>query len=384
MAVEQWTLLDGDDNTAVDHGWKLDSGRLGLLDASVAVTQHQAGLSQGVMTVKLKRGPLVVEVVPTRGMGLWRMACDGVSLGWKSPVHGPVHPALVPLTEPSGLGWLEGFDEFLVRCGLESNGAPDFDEAGRLAFPLHGRIANKPARHVRVETESDELRLVGVVEETRFHFMKCRMTSTLTLRPGERTVHLEDKIENLSASEARTQMLYHVNFGPPLLDAGAQVVLPAKTVVPRDDHAANAIGAWDSFSAPQAGFEEMAYFFELLADDKNQSQTLLKNAHGGLGASLHFSTADLPCFTLWKNTTALEDGCVTGLEPGTNFPNPRSFEGERGRERAIAGGESYTYRLSIECHSSPREVEQAERRIQSLRGGQEPQVFEQPQPGWCA
>ena len=51
-----------------------------------------------------------------------------MELGWKSPVHGPVHPNFVPLNEPSGLGWLDGFDELFVRCGLESNGAPDFDD----------------------------------------------------------------------------------------------------------------------------------------------------------------------------------------------------------------------------------------------------------------
>ena len=70
-------------------------------------------------------------VLPTRGMGIWRVTAAGRSgtadVGWKSPVRGPVHPAFVDLGEPSGLGWLDGFDEFFVRCGLESNGAPDFD-----------------------------------------------------------------------------------------------------------------------------------------------------------------------------------------------------------------------------------------------------------------
>ena len=47
----------------------------------------------------------------------------------------PVHPAFVPIAEPSGVGWLSGFDELMCRCGLESNGAPDFDERGQLAFP---------------------------------------------------------------------------------------------------------------------------------------------------------------------------------------------------------------------------------------------------------
>ena len=60
------------------------------------------------------------------------MSYDGEAIGWKSPIAGPVHPSLVSLGEPSGLGWLDGFDEFIVRCGLESNGAPDFDANHKL------------------------------------------------------------------------------------------------------------------------------------------------------------------------------------------------------------------------------------------------------------
>ena len=63
-------------------------------------------------------------------------------------MRGPVHPKFVPLAEPSGVGWLDGFDELLCRCGLVSNGAPEFDERGQLRYGLHGRIANLPARKV--------------------------------------------------------------------------------------------------------------------------------------------------------------------------------------------------------------------------------------------
>ena len=70
-------------------------------------------------------------MLPDRGLGIWKIMAGGVELGWQSPVHGPVHPRFVPLAEPSGLGWLDGFDELVARCGLVSNGAPDFDAAGQ-------------------------------------------------------------------------------------------------------------------------------------------------------------------------------------------------------------------------------------------------------------
>ena len=105
----------------------------------------EGGLRDSVDLVEIDNGRLRVAVVPTRGMGLWKAWHGDWEIGWQSPVKGPVHPAFVPLWEPSGIGWINGFDELLCRCGLESNGAPEFDDQGRLKYPLHGKIANVPA-----------------------------------------------------------------------------------------------------------------------------------------------------------------------------------------------------------------------------------------------
>ena len=82
-------------------------------------------------------------------MGIRRAVCGDLQLGWQSPVKGPVHPAFVSTRDPRGFGWIAGFDELLVRCGLESNGAPEFTN-GVLRYPLHGEVANLPAHTVAV------------------------------------------------------------------------------------------------------------------------------------------------------------------------------------------------------------------------------------------
>jgi hypothetical protein len=320
-------------------------------------------------------------------MSLWKAWLGGEEIGWKSPVHGPVHPAFVPLLEPGGLGWLDGFDELLVRCGLESNGAPEFDEgSGRLKYPLHGRIGNKPARHVSVavDGETGEIAVTGVVEETRFHFLKLRLTTTITTRVGAPSLTIRDVVENLSASPAEAQMLYHVNFGEPLLDAGARFVAPLKTVVPRNAHSARGLGSWDDYAAPKPGFAEQVYFLEVLGDSQGRTRTLLKNAQGTRGVSLMYNVGQLPCYSVWKNTTASADGIVTGLEPGTNFPNPRSFEGRKGRVMKLAPGASVTLDLRLEMHASAAEVSAAERAVAQLQGTTQPTIYGDPQPEWCS
>jgi len=169
-----------------------------------------------------------------------------------------------------------------------------------------------------------------------------------------------------------------------LLDAGARFVAPIKTLVPRNDHAASGIANWDSYAAAQPGFEEQVYFMELMADEKGETKTLLKNAHSTRGVSMDFNKNQLPCFTVWKNTTAVEDGLVTGIEPGTNFPNPRTYEGEQQRVAKLKPGGNIQFRLKVGFLTSDKEVETTEKAIAKLQGDTAPKIFKEPQKGWCA
>lgn len=381
MPAKTWTICDHARAISVS---ELDE-KIGDL-GTVAKRTLRGGLSEGVDVVTLDNGQCKVDILPTRGMSIWKAWAGDLEIGWQSPNRGPVHPAFVDMGEPSGLGWLDGFDEMMVRCGLESNGAPDFDENGQLTYPLHGRIGNKPAHHVQItaDPERGQLSVTGIVEETRFHFLKLRMTSTITLNAKEPGFHIHDRVENFSASDAEMQMLYHANFGLPLLDAGSTVVAPVKTVVPRNDHAASGVANWNSYAAEEAGYEEQVYFLELLADNDGRTRTLLKNAHGTAGASMIFNKKVLPCFTVWKNTTAASDGYVTGLEPGTNFPNPRSYEGEQDRVVKLGGGKAIEFDLGFIFHQDEAAVSGAEAAVQALQGDSSPRVYDKPQAGWCA
>ena len=386
MAVHKWMLTAADQGISVvslDFSSRAIGGR--LPGWTVRKTRLRGGLSEGVDVVHVDNGRLSFSVLPTRGMGLWKAWLDGEEIGWQSPVRGPVHPQFVPLMEPSGLGWLDGFDELLVRCGLESNGAPDFDQQGRLRYPLHGRIANRPARRVEVEVddESGEIAVTGVVEETRFLCRNLRMTSRISTRLGESHLRIRDEVENVSGSPTEVQLLYHINFGKPLLDADSRFVAAFQKMMPRDARAAEGVAAWDVYGPESAGFAEQVYFLQLVPDAQGWSPALLKNAAGTRGVGVHMNTKQLPCFTLWKNTGAAADGYVTGLEPGTNFPNPRTYEGRQGRVVKLDAGGSAVFQVGLEIHDGAEQVQKAEQAISALQAGVTPQVCQRPQAPWC-
>jgi hypothetical protein len=353
------------------------SESLGTL--AVTARRLRGGTREGVLVVELVAGETRVVVLPDRGLGIWKIVSDGMELGWQSPVVGPVHPRFVPLAEPSGLGWLDGFDELVARCGLVSNGAPDFDASGRLVHGLHGRIANRPAHDVVVALDDADgtVTLTGVVDETRFLIHDLRMTTTLVVHTDRPGVTWTDAVENRSDRPTTMQMLYHVNFGPPLLGAGAEVVVDAAEIAPRDAAAAEDVGTWNRYVDPQAGRGEQVHFMHLRADAGGRAAAMLVSPDGGTAAKLSWRAAELPCFTLWKNQGGLADGYVTGLEPGTNYPNPRSFEETQGRVVSLPPHGSVTFDLAIDVLRGGAIAAERER-----LGGDRPQIHQQPKLGW--
>lgn len=335
--------------------------------------------------LEIDNGVLKLALLPQRGMSIWKAWCNGVFFGWNSPVNGPVHPSLVPIFDPSGLGWLEGFDELLCRCGLSSNGAPDFDSSGKLLYPLHGRIANLPASNIQIQqdAESGAVCISCDVYESRLHFQKLCLRSRLTLKPGAAMFELHDEVLNLSARSAEIQLLYHYNIGEPLLGAGAQVVAPIKVLVPRDQHAATGIDKWQSMAAPDVGYTEQVYFAQLHADAQQNTCVMLKSANGDLAASIQFNTAQLPCFVTWKNAVDVSDGYACGIEPGTNFPNPRTFEGNNGRTVHLGPKGSASFDLTFAFHVTPQEVAAVESGIRALAADKAISISPVPLGGWC-
>ena len=127
------------------------------------------------------------------------------------------------------------------------------------------------------------------------------------------------------------------------------------------------MGSLETYAGPVAGYVEEAFFFELISDRKEQTQVLLRNADSDRGVSLSFSTKQLPCFTLWKNTQAEADGYVTGLEPGTNLPNLKTFEREQGRVISLQPGESYETSFELRVHDTAEGIAQTEKQIRALQ-----------------
>ncbi len=342
---------------------------------SLRMRKLRGGKQEGVALITIDNGALQMRVIPTRGMSILDVQADTWRWGWDSPVKEVVHPHFINLHDRGGLGWLDGFNEWLVRCGLEFAGHPGIDRvvnnAGDLVetpLALHGKIGNIPASRVELIVDSappHTLHLVGYLHEHTFHGPKLSLCAAISLAPGAPELEVRDTITNHSAMPQEFQIIYHTNFGPPLLADGSQFVAAVKSVKPFNDRSAQNLLNFTLYSDPQPGFIEEVYLAELHGDQHGETQAMLKNPSNDLAAVLKWKIDELPYFTLWKNSAALADGYVTGLEPGTSFPFNRSVERAHGRTPILAPGESRSLGVKYSMCVGREAVTQQEYEISS-------------------
>ncbi|MFK7777111.1 MAG: aldose 1-epimerase family protein [Gimesia sp.] len=345
---------------------------------SVKKQTLHGGKQEGVELITIDNGVMQIVIIPTRGMSIYEVRNNDMRLGWNSPVEGLVHPSFVDLESRGGLGWLEGFNEWMVRCGLEFAGHPGTDEfvnntgeKATMDLTLHGKIGNTPASEVEVIIDSEtphRIRVRGVVYEKFFYGPKLKLITEVSVVPGEDTFRIDDTVTNLGAFDQEFQMIYHTNFGAPLLGKGARLHTALKKIAPMNQHAGKSISTYATYEGPTRGFIEQVYLIEPLSDQDGITGAVLQNAKGNRAASMQWSTKQLPYLTVWKNTAATEDGYVTGIEPATGYPYNRKVERAAGRVPKLAPGKSRRFTLDFGLHIGEMAVKSAIKKIDSIQG----------------
>ena len=344
---------------------------------SIKKSVFRGGRADGVDIIEVNNGALSFSVLPTRGMGIWRGKYKGDNLGWDSPVRGPVNPSFINLDSENGLGWLAGFDELIVRCGLANTGDPGVDtvrhadgKTHETVLTLHGKIANIPAHFVAVEIEEStppKISIIGEVDEAMLFMPHLRLKTRIETIVGSNSFTITDEIINCGTSETEIELLYHCNFGPPFLEKGSKLIAPVCEVTPLAKPAAANMEDFFLCAEPVDGFEAKVYFLDIAHNENKKNIVMLKNKNSDKAVALRYNKNELPSFTFWKNTAAVQDGYVVGLEPGTDFPNNRSFERECGRVIKIKPSESYNTSLKIEVFDTAESVFKVEKEITDIQ-----------------
>ena len=201
----------------------------------------------------------------------------------------------------------------LVTCGLDNiNGASGKDGVN---YPTHGRIGAVPAQHfsAKMTEKNGETVLLaeGEMRQSRMYGGTFLLHRTIETGLYKTTVRITDEITNVSDREKPYFLLYHFNFGYPLLDEGAEVFATGVRK-PLDEKSRE-----ERFiTAPGSGVQKF-----LWTDLPEEGMAAVYNKKLGLAAVLRFDTGNLPCMTEWKHLNSCD--YVLALEPMSTRPGKR-------------------------------------------------------------
>lgn len=302
-----------------------------------------SGKAQGVSVVDIVTGGgLNVFILPDRGMDMAWASFKGVPFSCVSKT-GVVSPMFF---ENAGTGFFRGFTAgLLTTCGLTHMGPPCTDGGEQLG--IHGRISNIPAEDVSVykEWEGDEfvMRVRGKMREGAYFAEHLTLTRVVTAVMGEKKLRIHDVAENVGYSDAPFMLLYHFNFGHPLVSADTRLYHTPAKIAPRDEAAKPGLDACEVFQSPEHGYQEQVFFYDM--DTKDQAFGCLYNEKLGMGAYVKYSKKQLPNFTEWKHMG--EGEYIVGMEPCTNPPIGRAVARAQGELQFLKPGEQRSFDIEV-------------------------------------
>ncbi|HUT17949.1 MAG TPA: aldose 1-epimerase family protein [Anaerolineae bacterium] len=303
------------------------------------------GPARGVRTADFYTGSgFRFTVLIDRGMDIGPAEWGGRPLAWRSPV-GVVHPAYY---DPLGLGWLRSFaGGLMVGCGLDNVGLPCTDAGEELG--LHGRLSHIPAELISCSGawhgDEYEMWVEGEVRHYKVFGADLVLRRRISTTLGSDVVSIADTIANAGTESAPLQILYHCNFGYPVVSADTELKLDTEHSEPRDETAALGFGEHTRFQPPTAGYAEQVFYHHPRAGEGGYAVAALVNGALHFGAYVRFRTAELPHLVQWKMMG--ERTYVVGLEPANCWVQGRAHDRQTGALQFLAPGERVSTHLQI-------------------------------------
>jgi len=186
--------------------------------------------------------------------------------------------------------------------------------------------------------------VAGTVRQAKV-FGECLLLHReITTRLGSNSLRIRDIVENGGSKSEPLMVLYHCNFGFPVVSASSRLYTSGGHVVPRDGTAADSVVEHDRFSEPQAGYVEQCFYHDLhVREDK--SYAAIYNEDLGFGAYVRYRRENLPWLVEWKMLG--EHEYVVGLEPSSGRLEGRAEALRQNQIRLLGPGEERIFEVEI-------------------------------------
>ncbi|MBL0745527.1 aldose 1-epimerase family protein [Chryseolinea lacunae] len=333
------------------------AAQLGGIETSVL----DNGPGRGTRIAWINTGTgLRYKVVIDRAMDIVDAFHNQHSLAWISHL-GVVAPQ--PFSN-RGVDWLKTFaGGLLTTCGLSHVGGPEADEFGERG--LHGPISNLAAEIESIVQPDPvngklDMSITGRMRQTTTFGPSMELRRTISGTLGQASLRVHDEVINVGNIPAPHMLLYHFNFGWPLLDEGTALLWngtwQSLNTDPKIFKEGNDFKRCPAPLEAHRGKGEEAAAIDPVADSNGTWSCGVHNAKLGLAVALRFKKQQLPWLINWQHWAPGE--YVSGIEPATHPPIGQAAARKQNTLIHLAPGERRHYDLELEVLDNPTRIQQ--------------------------
>ena len=323
------------------------------------------GPARGVRVLCVNTGAgLRYRVLADRGLDIDQAFLNQHSLSFLS--HKGVTPPSRSLDR--GLDWLKGFPVgLLTSCGPYNIGSPCIDQSEELG--LHGPHSNTAASIESViqpdpHAGRNDMTIVGLLRYGAFYGPCIELRRTIRSTLGCNTINVTDEFFNAANTPVPHAWLLHINFGYPLLDAGAEFCYDAQKVEPvgGSDTSAEYFKAGNNYKRIPNPLPDhrgsksfVGYIYPKTARDGGATVAVV-NRRLGLGVAIRYNTKEFTRCVNWQHWGKHE--YVAALEPSTGSVEGRDKDRASGILQTLRPGGRKTYQYAIDVITTREKLQE--------------------------
>ena len=251
------------------------------------------GRGNGARQIYVANGKLNFLLSESNALDILRLWHEGTNIGFVSKNGLYTATADFLGNFPAGM---------LYTCGLDAIGGVE-------GHPIHGRIHSIPAEIKGLQADANGVKIVAEIRDTALFGQNLVLTRTVSTSAGSDEVKIEDILENHAFRDEKYCMLYHVNVGYPIVDAGAKISGNFTESKPRTPWAEHEMAKMLEVEPPLDNAEETCYFH-----NTKDSKMSIENANLGKRFTV---ASSLRKFVQWKSRASGD--YVVGMEPCTSW-----------------------------------------------------------------
>ena len=325
----------------------------------------EGGKATGTKAFHVRNGKgIETLILADKCLGIGQLFFKGTNIGFLSKA-GIVAPQF--FSEEGTRGFLRTFEAgFLTTCGLSYMGQPS--EVNGQKNGLHGVISNIPVESLSSDVVWSEngdavMLLTGKASEGYLFGPNLEIRKTILIHTEQNRLEIHDRVDNKGFSESPLMLLYHINFGYPMLDENVQIYNNYDLLTAREDPASlQGIDKLSVFEKPVPGADEIVGYWRKDPSSSKEGKILVHNPVLGLAVEITVDTKQLPILNQWRSVAAGD--YALGLEPGTSHVGGYTAAAKDGLLMMIGAGESRFFDIIVDFHDDPDVIKE---RIESFK-----------------